>query len=179
MFFEKWIGHTTTANNVHISTIDNTTNSSNFRGATEVERLRAKDVAKATIARESKQQAAADAAAYYEVAADARARQEANHRMADADVYKTRIDAEADNYAAQKRAEAYAVSQIKEAEGIAAMADAYAKMATASYMMIEKSTYIELAKANAEAICCLQPKISVWNTGGGGGSGGNETGGES
>ncbi|KAG6313238.1 hypothetical protein E4U44_002754 [Claviceps purpurea] len=139
------------------------------------------------VGRESKQQAAADAAANYEVAADARARQEANHRMADADVYKTRIDAEADNYAAQKRAEAYAVSQIKEAEGIAVMADAYAKMATAfggpagliQYMMIEKSTYIELAKANAEAICGLQPKISVWNTGGGGGSGGNETGGES
>ncbi|KAG6146967.1 hypothetical protein E4U37_008343 [Claviceps purpurea] len=72
------------------------------------------------VGRESKQQAAADAAANYEVAADARARQEANHRMADADVYKTRIDAEADNYAAQKRAEACAVSQIKEAEGIAA-----------------------------------------------------------
>ncbi|KAG6116421.1 hypothetical protein E4U14_000211 [Claviceps sp. LM454 group G7] len=151
------------------------------RGAAEVERLRAKDVAKATIARESKQQAA-DAAAY-EVAADARARQEANQRMADADVYKTRIDAEADNYAAQKRAEAHAVSQIKEAEGIAAMADAYAKMATAfggpagliQYMMIEKGTYIELAKANAEAIRGLQPKISVWNTGGGSGSGGNET----
>ncbi|KAG6085978.1 hypothetical protein E4U31_000856 [Claviceps sp. LM219 group G6] len=154
------------------------------RGAAEVERLRAKDVAKATIARESKQQAA-DAAAY-EVAADARARQEANQRMADADVYKTRIDAEADNYAAQKRAEAHAVSQIKEAEGIAAMADAYAKMATAfggpagliQYMMIEKGTYIELAKANAEAIRGLQPKISVWNTGGGSGSGGNETGGD-
>ncbi|KAG6064026.1 hypothetical protein E4U32_000666 [Claviceps aff. humidiphila group G2b] len=154
------------------------------RGAAEVERLRAKDVAKATIARESKQQAA-DAAAY-EVAADARARQEANQRMADADVYKTRIDAEADNYAAQKRAEAHAVSQIKEAEGIAAMADAYAKMATAfggpagliQYMMIEKGTYIELAKANAEAIRGLQPKISVWNTGGGSGSGSNETGGD-
>ncbi|KAG6028552.1 hypothetical protein E4U40_000953 [Claviceps sp. LM458 group G5] len=154
------------------------------RGAAEVERLRAKDVAKATIARESKQQAA-DAAAY-EVSADARARQEANQRMADADVYKTRIDAEADNYAAQKRAEAHAVSQIKEAEGIAAMADAYAKMATAfggpagliQYMMIEKGTYIELAKANAEAIRGLQPKISVWNTGGGSGSGSNETGGD-
>ncbi|KAG6111784.1 hypothetical protein E4U13_004616 [Claviceps humidiphila] len=154
------------------------------RGAAEVERLRAKDVAKATIARESKQQAA-DAAAY-EVAADARARQEANQRMADADVYKTRIDAEADNYASQKHAEAHAVSQIKEAEGIAAMADAYAKMATAfggpagliQYMMIEKGTYIELAKANAEAIRGLQPKISVWNTGGGSGSGGNETGGD-
>ncbi|KAG5952426.1 hypothetical protein E4U53_000908 [Claviceps sorghi] len=141
------------------------------RAAAEVERLRAKDVVKATIARESKQQAA-DAAAY-EVAAEAHARQQASQRMADADVYKTRVDADAHNYAAQKHAEAHVVSQIKEAEGIAAMADAYAKLATAfggpagllQYMMIEKGTYIELAKANAEAIRGLQPKISVWNTG--------------
>ncbi|KAG6017913.1 hypothetical protein E4U54_001241 [Claviceps lovelessii] len=154
------------------------------RAAAEVERLRARDVVKATIARESKQQAA-DAAAY-EVAADARARQEANQRMADADVYKTRVDAEADNYAAQKHAEARAISQIKEAEGIAAMADAYAKLSTAfggpagliQYMMIEKGTYIELAKANAEAIRGLQPKISVWNTGGGNGSNGSNDSGE-
>ncbi|KAG6017789.1 hypothetical protein E4U43_008666 [Claviceps pusilla] len=154
------------------------------RAAAEVERLRARDVVKATIARESKQQAA-DAAAY-EVAADARARQEANQRMADADVYKTRVDAEADNYAAQKHAEARAISQIKEAEGIAAMADAYAKLSTAfggpagliQYMMIEKGTYIELAKANAEAIRGLQPKISVWNTGGGNGSNGHNGSGE-
>ncbi|KAG5982312.1 hypothetical protein E4U55_002060 [Claviceps digitariae] len=150
------------------------------RAAAEVERLRARDVVKATIARESKQQAA-DAAAY-EVAAEARARQEANQRMADADVYKTRVDAEADNYASQKHAEAHAISQIKEAEGIAAMADAYSKLATAfggpagliQYMMIEKGTYIELAKANAEAIRGLQPKISVWNTGGGSSNGTGE-----
>lgn len=31
--------------------------------------------------------------------------------------------------------------------------------------MIEKGTYVELAKANATAIQGLQPKISVWNTG--------------
>ncbi|KAG6009444.1 hypothetical protein E4U21_002359 [Claviceps maximensis] len=150
------------------------------RAGAEVERLRARDVVKATIARESKQQAA-DAAAY-EVAADARAQQEAQQRMTDAHVYKKRVDAEADNYAAQRHAEAHAISQIKEAEGIAAMADAYAKMASAfggpagliQYMMIEKGTYIELAKANAEAIRGLQPKISVWNTGTGGGSGSGE-----
>lgn len=44
-------------------------------------------------------------------------------------------------------------------------------------VMIEKGTYVELAKANAEAIQGLQPKISVWNTGAEagteGGSGGN------
>lgn len=141
------------------------------RAAAEMERLRAKDVVKATIARESKQQAA-DAAAY-EVTANARANQEANQRLADADAYKTRVGAEAENYAAQQSADASAFRQLKEAEGISAMADAYAKLAGAfggpagllQYMMIEKGTYVELAKANAEAIRGLQPKISVWNTG--------------
>ncbi|KAH0602134.1 hypothetical protein MHUMG1_01013 [Metarhizium humberi] len=141
------------------------------RAAAEMERLRAKDVVKATIARESKQQAA-DAAAY-EVTANARANQEANQRLADADAYKTRVGAEAENYAAQQSADASAFRQLKEAEGISAMADAYAKLAGAfggpagllQYMMIEKGTYVELAKANADAIRGLQPKISVWNTG--------------
>ncbi|OAQ69807.1 flotillin domain-containing protein [Pochonia chlamydosporia 170] len=153
------------------------------RAAAEVERLRAKDVVKATITRESKQQAA-DAAAY-EVTANARANQEAKQRLADADAYKTRIDAEADNYAAQQSADASVFRQLKEAEGISAMADAYAKLANAfggpagliQYMMIEKGTYVELAKANAEAIRGLQPKISVWNTGSnaGGEAGGDPT----
>ncbi|EFY95172.1 SPFH domain/Band 7 family protein [Metarhizium robertsii] len=141
------------------------------RAAAEMERLRAKDVVQATIARESKQQAA-DAAAY-EVTANARANQEANQRLADADAYKTRVGAEAENYAAQQSADASAFRQVKEAEGISAMADAYTKLAGAfggpagllQYMMIEKGTYVELAKANAEAIRGLQPKISVWNTG--------------
>ncbi|KAG6106647.1 hypothetical protein E4U13_007341 [Claviceps humidiphila] len=60
-----------------------------------------------------------------------------------------------------KRYAAHAVSQIKEAEGIAAMADAYAKMATAfggsagliRYMMIEKGTYcLEHGGAEAAAV---------------------------
>ncbi|TWU71660.1 hypothetical protein ED733_003400 [Metarhizium rileyi] len=143
------------------------------RAGAEVERLRASDVVKATIQRESKQQAA-DAGAYT-VTANARASQEAKQREADAEAYKTRVDAEADNYAAHQSAEANVVRQLKEAEGIAAMADAYAKLAGAfggpagliQYMMIEKGTYVELAKANAEAIRGLQPKISVWNTGSG------------
>ncbi|KAK2601888.1 hypothetical protein QQS21_004575 [Conoideocrella luteorostrata] len=141
------------------------------RAAAEVERLRAKDVVAATIARESQQQSS-DAAAY-EVTADSRAQQEAAQRMADAGAYKTRIEADADNYAAQQSADASVFRQIKEAEGISAMADAYGKLAHAfggpagliQYMMIEKGTYVELAKANAEAIRGLQPKISVWNTG--------------
>ena len=149
------------------------------RAGAEMERLRAKDVVKATIARESKQQAA-DAGAY-EVTADAKARQEAAQRKADADAYRTRIDAEAANYATQQKAEAAVVSKLKEAEGVAAMADAYAKLNQAfggpagliQYMMIEKGTYVELAKANAEAVRGMAPKMSVWNTGAAAGSEGD------
>lgn len=141
------------------------------RAAAELERLRAKDVVKATISRESQQQAA-DAAAY-QVSANARAAQEARQREADAAAYTTRVDAEAANFATQQSADAEVFRKLKEAEGIAAMADAYTKLSTAfggpagliQYMMIEKGTYVELAKANAEAIRGLQPKISVWNTG--------------
>ncbi|KAH6999773.1 hypothetical protein EDB80DRAFT_619236 [Ilyonectria destructans] len=167
------------------------------RAGAEIERLRATDVVKATISRESKQQAA-DAAAYA-VEADARANQEASQRMADAAAYQTKIsteaeaeahfqqttkntdaatyktrnDAEAWSFAAQKRAEAELVQKLKEAEGISAMADAYGKLSQAfggpagllQYMMIEKGTYVELAKANATAIKGMEPKISVWNTG--------------
>ncbi|KAM5343246.1 hypothetical protein ACJ41O_014212 [Fusarium nematophilum] len=180
------------------------------RAAAEVERLRATDVVKATIERESKQQAA-DAAAY-EVEAEARAAQEASQRRADAvayqttvgataeadadyarttkntdaAAYKTRNDAEAFNFAVQQRAEAELVQKLKEAEGISAMADAYGKLSHAfggpagllQYMMIEKGTYVELAKANATAIRGLEPKISVWNTGSNGqgsGHGGDAT----
>jgi len=150
------------------------------RAAAEMERLRARDVVKATIARESKQQAA-DASAY-EVAADARARQEATQRHADGSAYTVRVDAEATNYATQQAAEAAVIRQLKEAEGISAMAEAYGKMSTAfggpagllQYMMIEKGTYVELAKANAEAVRGMAPKISVWNTGSGNGGASND-----
>ncbi|KHN94768.1 flotillin domain containing protein [Metarhizium album ARSEF 1941] len=163
------------------------------RAAAEMERLRAKDVVQAAIARESKQHAA-DAAAY-EVSVNARARQEAarlaadneaymtrlnaearSHaaqQTADSEAYRTRTEADAENYAAKQGAEANVFQQIKEAEGISAMADAYGKLARAfggpagliQYMMMEKGTYVELANANANAIRGLEPKISVWNTG--------------
>ncbi|KAI0503182.1 hypothetical protein F5B22DRAFT_561699 [Xylaria bambusicola] len=130
------------------------------RAAAELERLRASDVVKATISRESKQQAA-DARAY-EIEAEARAQFEQANMVADANLQK----------------------QLKEAQGITAMAEAYTKLGQAfggpegllKYMMIEKGTYISLAKANASAVQGMQPKISVWNTGAveaGSGSGGN------
>ncbi|KAI1120526.1 hypothetical protein F5Y10DRAFT_258207 [Nemania abortiva] len=125
------------------------------RAAAELERLRASDVVKATINREAKQQAA-DAKAY-EIEAEAKAQFESANMVADANLQK----------------------QLKEAQGITAMAEAYAKLGTAfggpdnllRYMMIEKGTYIELAKANASAVKGMQPKISVWTTGAEGSSG--------
>ncbi|KAI1175699.1 hypothetical protein F4777DRAFT_548949 [Nemania sp. FL0916] len=123
------------------------------RAAAELERLRATDVVKATINREAKQQAA-DAKAY-EIEAEARAQFEQANMAADANLQK----------------------QLKEAEGITAMADAYARLGHAfggpdnllRYMMIKEGTYIELAKANASAVKGMQPKISVWTTGAEGG----------
>lgn len=168
---------------------------------------------KAAIARESKQQAA-DAKAY-EVEAEARAKAyktkvDAETQAAadynkttkntDAAAYKTKMDAEAWSDAAIKNAEANLQKKLKEAEGMVAMANAYAKMSEAfggpsgliqyskwllmsDYLlrkklliciivMIEKGTYVELAKANAAAVNGMQPKISVWNTGSEAGSSG-------
>lgn len=73
------------------------------RAAAEMERLRAQDVVKATIIRESKQQAA-DAAAY-EVSARAQAEWESGKRAADTEAYKTRIAAEANQEASQRGAD--------------------------------------------------------------------------
>ncbi|KAH7320649.1 flotillin domain-containing protein [Stachybotrys elegans] len=147
------------------------------RAAAEMERLRAQDVVRATIVRESKQQEA-DAAAY-EISADARAKQDAVRLEADAKAYLTRAAADADNYAIQQEAVADVVRRKNEAEGIEAMAEAYGKLANAfggpagllQYLMIEKGTYVELAKANANAVRGMSPKISVWNTGAASGAG--------
>lgn len=147
------------------------------RAAAEMERLRANDVVKATIAREAKQQAA-DARAY-EIQADARAGLDAANQKTDADTYKTRMNADAANYAALKDAEAKLQIQLREAEGMSALAGAYGQMAKAfggpagllQYMMIKEGTYAQLANANAKAVQGLQPKISVWNTGSQAGAG--------
>ncbi|KAK3400420.1 hypothetical protein B0T20DRAFT_145210 [Sordaria brevicollis] len=186
------------------------------RAAAEMERLRATDVVKATIAREAQQQAA-DAKAYeiekeaqanfekdkqateataykskigvdtkvYQIESEAKANYERAKQQTEAEVYETKVGADAQAYAAIKLADAELQQKLRAAEGMAAMAEAYAKMSHAfggpqgllQYMMIEKGTYVELAKANAEAIRGLQPKISVWNTGAEAGSGGSGSGG--
>ncbi|KAI0484087.1 hypothetical protein GGR56DRAFT_679501 [Xylariaceae sp. FL0804] len=141
------------------------------RAAAELERLRARDVAQATVAREAAAQGA-DARAY-ETEAAARAAFAGATRAADAQAYETRTTADAEAHAVARQAEADLQRRRCEAEGTAAAADAYARMGEAfggpqgllQYLMIEKGTYVELAKANAQAVHGMQPKISVWNTG--------------
>lgn len=156
------------------------------RAAAEMERLRANDVVKATIAREAKQQAA-DAKAYeikvdseasanalaYKLEAEAKANSTVTTQSTDAQAYKSRMTADAANYTALKDADAKLQFQLKEAEGLSAMAGAYGKMAQAfggpagllQWMMIKEGTFVQLAEQNAKAVQNLQPKISVWNTG--------------
>lgn len=171
------------------------------RAFTELERLRATDVVKATIAREAKQQAAdaknyeeqarADAefysqqkktdAAAYKQQATATASFYAEQKAADAAAYQVRVAAEAALDAAQKQAEAELVRQQKTAAGLSAMAGAYADLSRAfggpqglvQYMMIEKNVYTRLAQANAEAVRGMNPKMTIWNTGAQAGGGGS------
>ncbi|KAN0119656.1 putative Flotillin-like protein 1 [Hyaloscypha variabilis] len=152
------------------------------RAQTELERLRATDVVKATIARESKQQAAD--AKNYEEQARSNAALYSEQKAADAHAYKVRIEAEARFLAASKDAEALLVRQQKEAAGMSAMAGAYADLSRAfggpagllQYLMIEKGVYTQLAKANADAVRGLNPKMTIWNTGAQ--AGGEQAGGE-
>jgi flotillin len=151
------------------------------RAAATLERKRATDVVAATIARESSQQAA-DAEAY-RIEAQAKANRLAEQNTVDANSYNVRVNAEAAKFAAEQMAQAQLCEQAKRAEGIALLADAYAKLAPVlggpsgvlQYIMIENGSYLELAKANAEGIRGLQPKISVWNTGSNGDTGGDAT----
>ncbi|QKX59069.1 uncharacterized protein TRUGW13939_06199, partial [Talaromyces rugulosus] len=105
------------------------------RAETELERLRASDVTKSKIARESAEQRA-DASFYTE------------QKSADAAFYRQKIDSDAAYY-----------RQKREAEGIMEMAKAYREMVDTlggpqgflQFRMIETGIYEKLAKANATA----------------------------
>ncbi|KAG0127177.1 hypothetical protein HOY82DRAFT_586940 [Tuber indicum] len=136
------------------------------RAEMELERLRAMDVVKSVIARETQEQKA-DAAAY------------TTKKSAEAE-YLTRVrKAEADLIAAEKSAQATFITRKREAEGMLEMAKAYQALSQVmggpeglmQFLMIERGVYGDLADANAKAIQGLQPKISVWNTGSAGGEG--------
>jgi len=158
-----------------------------------LERLRATDVTKAQIAKESSCQGA-DAAHYLAVRnADAKlytqqkaaeaaafeAKKKADNahysviKAAEASYHQAQKTAEARFYQLTKEAEAAATSKKLEAEAVGEMAKAYKELANAfgggegllRYLMIERGVYTELAKHNAEAIRGLNPRFNIWNTG--------------
>ncbi|KAF7115365.1 hypothetical protein CNMCM5793_002181 [Aspergillus hiratsukae] len=130
------------------------------RAETELERLRAVEVTKSKVARESAQENA-DAAFYTE------------QKAADAQLYRQKMEADATYYRQSKEADAAFYQQKREAEGILEMAKAYGALvevlggpqAFLQYRMLETGTYEKLAQANGLAIQGLQPKITTWNTG--------------
>jgi flotillin len=141
------------------------------KAATELERLRAKDLVKSKIAKETAEQEA-DASYYRDT------------KSADSKAYSAKQDAEAKLYRQQMETKGYVERQMqeadatyhvkmREAEAIKAQAEAYKHLADAfggpqgllQYMMLKEGIHEKLALANAKAIQGLSPKITVWNTG--------------
>ncbi|RAL67299.1 hypothetical protein DID88_008062 [Monilinia fructigena] len=169
------------------------------RAQTELERLRASDVVKATILREAKQQAA-DAknyeeqtrsnAEFYSQQKLAEARANSEQKAADTKVYSERQAADAKVYSEQKAADAKAYMEKARAdfefysEQKAAEAKAYRMKIEAEAKFIVESKEAEaalfkttkrggsLAQANADAVRGLNPKMTIWNTGAQAGSNG-------
>ena len=153
------------------------------KAATELERLRARDLVKSKIAKETTEQEA-DASYYRET------------KSADGKAYSAKQDAEAKLYRQQMETKGYVQRQMqeadatyhvkmREAEAIKAQAEAYKDLAEAfggpqgllQYMMLKEGIHEKLAFANAKAIQGLSPKITVWNTGDQSGNGGAGAGG--
>ncbi|KAJ9218549.1 hypothetical protein DTO169C6_9112 [Paecilomyces variotii] len=117
----------------------------------ELERLRASDVVKSKIARESAQEKA-DAFLYKE------------QKEADAALYKRKLEADALCYQQKREAEA----MLEMAKAHSALVDVLGgPQGFLQYKMLESGTYERLAEANGNAISGLQPKITMWNTGNG------------
>jgi flotillin len=145
------------------------------KAETELERLRAKDLVKSKIARETVQQES-DAKLYQEMKA-ADGQNYLLQQEADANYYREVKAAEARLFAKQKDAEGCYLQELKGAdascyamrkktEAIREQVDVLGgTQAWLQYMMIKENVYEKLALANAKAINGLQPKITIWNTG--------------
>ncbi|RMZ78051.1 hypothetical protein DV737_g4019, partial [Chaetothyriales sp. CBS 132003] len=141
------------------------------KASTELERLRAKDVVKAKIERETAEQEAD--ARFYRDSKHADAKAYAERQQADANLFKQMQETKGFVQRQMQEADAIYHVKLKEAEGIKAQAEAYKSLAEAfggpegllTYMMLKDGIHEKLALANAKAIHGLQPKITVWNTG--------------
>ncbi|XP_057503814.1 flotillin-like protein 4 [Actinidia eriantha] len=149
---------------------------------TQTEKLKAEFLSKASVEYETKVQEAnwelykkqkAAEAVLYEKEKEA----EAQKAIADAAFYARQQAADGELYAKRKEADGIAI--IAQAQGIyvRTLLDALGGNyhALRDYLMINGGMFQEIAKINAEAVKGLQPKISVWTSGGdaaGGGGGG-------
>ncbi|CAG8449092.1 16594_t:CDS:2 [Acaulospora morrowiae] len=100
--------------------------------------------------------------------AKANAEYEASKAVANAKLYTAQKEAEAALYIKQKEAEGQLALYNAQAEGIRNLMQSFGGNANAAlqYIMIDRGVYTQLAKENATAVQNLNPKITVWNTGG-------------
>lgn len=140
---------------------------------TRTEKLKAEFLSKASVEYETKVQEAnwelyrkqkAAEAVLYEKEKEA----EAQKAIAEASFYSRQQLADAEFYA--KKREAEALVALAQAQGtylrtlLEALGGSYA--ALRDYMMINNGVFQQMAKVNADAIKGLQPKISIWTSGG-------------
>ncbi|CAI2162263.1 14520_t:CDS:2 [Funneliformis geosporum] len=93
---------------------------------------------------------------------------EAAKAIANAKLYTSQKAAEAELYLKQKEAEGVLAVYNAQAEGVKNLMQAFGgdRSAALQYIMVERNVFQQLAKENASAIKGLNPKISIWNTGG-------------
>jgi len=98
----------------------------------------------------------------------AKAEFEANKANSDAKLYTAQKEAEAELYKKQKEAEGVLALYNSQAEGVKNLMQAFDgdTQSAIQYIMIQRDTFQQLAKENALAVQGLNPKITVWNTGG-------------
>jgi len=90
-----------------------------------------------------------------------------------------RLEADAALYAKQKEADGICAVYSAQSEGVQKLIASFGGDTNSliQYLMLDKGLYERLAAANADAIRGLNPKITVWNTtGGGSGEGGSNAG---
>ncbi|EXJ77903.1 flotillin [Capronia epimyces CBS 606.96] len=152
------------------------------KAATELERLRAKDLVRAQISKETAQQEAD--AHFYRESKGADVRAYAEKQDAEAQLFKQQRQIQAAVERQIKEADAMFHAKMREAEATQAQAQAYKALAEAfggpqgllTFMMLKENTYEKLALANAKAVQGLQPKITVWNTDSAGAGSGSDAG---
>ncbi|KAL7112347.1 hypothetical protein ACP275_05G146600 [Erythranthe tilingii] len=146
---------------------------------TQTEKLKAEFLSKATVEYETKVQEANWELYKKQKAAEAylyeKEKEAAAQRMAaEAEYYRRQQVVEGDFYAKKKEAEG--MIALAEAQGtyIRTILDAFGGNygAMRDYLLINGGVYQEIAKINGEALRGLQPKISIWTSGGGGENGG-------